>query len=122
MRALIIDEEARAKVAAVEAFADCNWYRPGMSETVPGDDPRHTITLGTYRCVFSYTLMPNGGLFRHLSVSVPSEKFPHQIADLFGFTGWDGHSSEPPASWMLGVNQEDHCIVLAQEIKHASHA
>jgi hypothetical protein len=121
MRPLIIDEEARAKVAAVEEFAYSNWYRPGQSELVPGDDPRHTVQLSTYRCVFSYTKMPSG-LFRHLSISVPSEKYPnpfavYAIADLFGFTGWDGTSEEPPAGWMLRANQEEHCVVLAQEIK-----
>lgn len=120
MRALIIDEETRAKVSAVEEFADSNWYRPGRSETVPGDDPRHTVMLNTYRCVFSYTAM-RGALFRHLSVSVPSDKFPnpiavYAIAELFGFTGWDGQSEEPPETWMLNVNKVEHCIVVAQEI------
>jgi hypothetical protein len=119
MRPLVIDEETRAKVCAVEEFAYSNWYRPGQSELVPGDDPRHTVLLNTYRCVFSYTKM-RSELFRHLSVSVPSAKYPHPyavwtIAELFGFTGWDGKSPGGAPDWLAQPNKEEHCITVAQK-------
>jgi hypothetical protein len=121
MRPLVIDQSAKAKVAEVEEFAFSNWYYPGRSENPPGDDPRHVLELNTYRCVFSYTMSPHGDLYRHLSVSVPSEKYPNPfavfvIAELFGFTGWDGKTIDYPADWEAGVNKTEHCVVVVQKI------
>ena len=121
MRPLVIDDTARARVAEVEAFAFANWYRPGQSENAPGDDSRHVVELNTYRCVFSYTLAPDGELFRHLSISVPSKAYPNPfavftIAELFGFTGWDGKTLEAPDDWMIDLNKEEHCVVAAQRV------
>jgi hypothetical protein len=120
MRPLVIDDVAKARVAEVESFAFANWYRPGMSENTPGDDSRHVAQLNTYRCVFSYTLKGDE-LFRHLSISIPGKKFPHPyavftIAELFGFTVWDGKSVKPPEDWMVAVNKTDHCVVAAQKV------
>jgi len=121
MRPLLIDDEARARVREVLSFASKNWYRLGRSEIVPGDDPRHTVLLNTYRCVFSYTLDPHDNLWRHLSISVPSKDLPnpfafYSIAELFDFTGWDGKSIEPPPEgWILGVNKQEHCITAVQK-------
>lgn len=122
MRALVINDETRTKVAEVVEFAAKNWYRPGRSETIPGDDPRHVVMLNTFRCVFSYTVSPSEEVWRHLSVSVPSKKLPnpfafYTIAELFGFTGWNGRSVVPPSSWTVGVNKEDHCIVAVQRVE-----
>lgn len=122
MRALLIDDAARAKVAEVEEFAFKNWYRPGKSETIPGDDERHLVMLNTYRCVFSYTLSPQDNLWRHLSISVPSEHYPnpfivYTIAELFGFTGWNGQNVAPaPPGWRVAINETERCIVLAQPV------
>src|ERR1700745_1054225 len=110
LRALVIDEEARKTVRRVVEFAEAeaHWYEPYQGDfSAPGDDSRHVAMLGTYRCVFSITLAPDGQLYRHLSVSVPGEDFPnpyalYTIAELFGFTGWD-QSNDPPQSWILRV-------------------
>jgi hypothetical protein len=122
MRALVIDKEARAAVAQVVAHAlePENYYEPGLSPQPPGDDPRYIVLLNTFRCVFSITKAPDGRLFRHLSISVPTPgKYPNEfavleIARLFGFTGWDGHRLYFPDNWMIDANQEDECVILAQ--------
>jgi hypothetical protein len=52
-------------------------------------------------------------------VSVPGGKYPNpyavfMIAMEFGLAGWDGHSQDPPADWLVDINQSEHCIVVAQ--------
>lgn len=129
MRPLVIDDVARAKVQRVLDHAQKReaWYEViyGRSQqSTPGDDSRYSTHLGTYRCVFTYTLdAVHGQLFRHLSISVPSEKYPHvaavlAIAELFGFTGWDGRRIDRlPEGWIGSVDERQHCIVIAQELK-----
>src|SRR6266513_3877541 len=107
MRALIISDETRGKVEYLRAFASnpANYYIVGQHvfswQRPPGDDPRHVAHLPVgYRCVFSVTkTLPDGKLWRHLSISVPGTKYPSvfaawTIAELFGFNGWDGYRSE----------------------------
>lgn len=122
MRALIIDEEARRKVAKVVEYARRpeHWYDPAASVNppIPGDDGNMQVHLDTFRCVFSFTLI-RGKLWRHLSVSIPGTKYPKvfatlTIAELFGFTGWDGKSEIPPHSFAITLNMNEHCVVLAQ--------
>ena len=124
MRALVIDEDARSRVRLVRDFAEKseNLYivADGFSfQKPPGDDPRHVCELNTFRCVFSIT-RAQGKLWRHLSISVPSKNYPNPfaaftIAELFGFTGWDGESTIPPRDWAGKVAEEEHAIALAQE-------
>ena len=120
MRALIIDDRAKAEIARVKAHAEANHYWPGQA--TPGDDPRYVARLSTYRAVFTIT-HADDLIWRHLSVSVPSSKFPHpaavfMIAHHFGFTGWsESKPSEPGDGWMLDVNKREHCAVVAQPIK-----
>jgi hypothetical protein len=121
VRALLIDERVKARVARLVAFAEGNHYHVGKSEMIPGDDPRHVLDIGSYQCVFSFTVGPDGSLWRHLSISVPGPKYPNPIAfnviaELFGFTGWDGTSEQPPQDWMFDVNIQDHCLVGAQAV------
>jgi hypothetical protein len=124
MRPLVIDDAARTAVAEVVAHAmqPENYYEPGSSPQPPGDDPRHIVLLNTYRAVFSITRAPDGKLFRHLSISVPRKgKYPNEfavlaIADLFGFTGYDGVSARIPEGWMIGPNKDDECVVVAQPL------
>jgi hypothetical protein len=117
MRVLAINEETRAKVRAVLEFAAHNFHRPGKN------DARYAVMLDTFRCVFSYTQVgAPGTLYRHLSVSIPSERYPspfafYTIAELFGFTGWDGQSERPPKDWMLRVDEDDHCLIAAQKVR-----
>jgi hypothetical protein len=122
MRMLAIDDAARAAVAKVvaHAFEPENYYEPGSSPQPPGDDPRHVVLLNTYRCVFSITRAPDRQLWRHLSISVPAQgKYPHElavleIANLFGFTPkWEG-GPRMPEGWMVGPNEDDECVVVAQ--------
>lgn len=120
MRPLLIDEHAKLQVQRVRDFAidPKHWYRPNKDARVPGDDYRFVANLNSYRCVFTITEQ-NGVAWRHLSISVPSENFPHPIAaytiaELFGFTGWDGKSEVPPESWSGALNKDEHCIVLGQ--------
>jgi hypothetical protein len=123
MRPLLISDEVKARVKEVVDFASGNFYYPGKSETIPGDDPRHVVEIPVhYRCVFSLTVDPKGKSWRHLSVSIPKkEKYPHPvstfvIAALFGFTGYDiDHpSAAPPPDWFFNLNQEDNCVIVAQ--------
>jgi len=125
LRALVIDAEAKEKVAQVMAYARQHIYHPGADAVVPGSVPGHVCYLTGYRCVFTYTKSPETGkLYRHLSVSVPSEKFPNPaamaiIAGLFEFSGADqGLEARLEAGkWMMRIEKEEpHCIVLAEEL------
>jgi hypothetical protein len=123
MRMLVMDDMAKAKVKHVldHALDPAHYYRPHKDARVPGDDPRFVAHLDVgYRCVFTITEEPSGKIFRHLSISVDGKDMPnplaaYSIADMFGFTGWDGKSELPPRGWMLNVDKADHCIVLGQD-------
>lgn len=125
MRPLFINDEIKVQVKELVDWASSDYYHPGKSETIPGDDSRHVIVLPVgFRCVFSFTVDPPGGVWRHLSISVPQQdKYPNPIAAftiaaLFGFTGYDPDhpGTEPPTDWLLAQNKQDHCIVLAQPL------
>jgi hypothetical protein len=128
MRVLLIDDTARASVQRVLDFAMLpdNWYFPGRSSDIPGNDPRFVAHLRYgFRCVFTVTKAPDGFVFRHLTISVDSDKYPNvaaacAIAEMFGFSGWDGKTMDRlPATWMANVNKKEHCIVLAQPYEDA---
>lgn len=125
VRALIIDDVSKAAVAKVLAYAQEHPYvYPGG--TTPGNNPNYVAHLGSYRAVFTFThFKPSGGVYRHLSVSTPAaapNMYPHmvaisEIAKLFGFTGeYDVENQRFPSDWEIGINKEDHCIVLGQAI------
>jgi hypothetical protein len=125
MRALVLDIEAKEKAEQVMAWARQHIFHPG-EDPPPGDDPRHVCMLNTYRCAFSYTKKPEtGALYRHLSISVPSDKFPHpeavaMIAGLFEFSGAEqGVEARLAAGkWLIHIEEEEpHCIVLAEELR-----
>jgi hypothetical protein len=117
-------DAAKPKVQKVREFAEKaeNHYVVGVSQVIPGNDPRYVADLDTYHCVFSITKTPEGGIYRHLSISVPSTKLPNifitfTIAEMFGFTGWNGTALRPlPKGWAASVHEKDNCIVLAQLI------
>lgn len=133
LRPLVIDDTTKAAVQKVMDYAQnrAHWYwvdqhMQGKTKC-PGGIPEHTVILSTYRCVFSYTRIATGQVYRHLSISVPVKgKYPNSacafaIAELFGFSGWsfetwDGRSQEFPADWSVGKNAEQQCIVMAQKI------
>jgi hypothetical protein len=120
IRPLVIDAAARATIARVIAHAMDHPYRPGPGVGAPGDNQNFVAKLNTYRAVFTFTVTPEA-CYRHLSVSVPGEKYPNpaaafMIADAFGFTGWDHKQVEKlPDGWMIDVNKSEHCVVLAQK-------
>ena len=125
MRALVIDDEAKAKVARVVEYAAAHPFNPNRGDdtaiAIPGRNPQHVIELSSYRCVFTNSYFQKHGLFRHLSISVPSADYPNpyatwSIAELFGFTGWDGHSAMPPGDWVFHINKDEHCITVAQKL------
>jgi hypothetical protein len=133
MRALLIDDNAKAAVKKVVDYAAAHPYYLPAAGIVPGDDPRYVAHLDTYRfvrggcvvqnvqrlcCVFTFTHVKRE-VWRHLTISVPSQNYPnpfaaYTVAELFGFTGWDGKSYDPPNGWQVAVNKDEHCIVLAQ--------
>ena len=126
MRPLVIDQEAKKKVQRILDYAldPKHWYQPGKTRIIPGHDAHFVTRLDTYRCVFTITLQPGGFTHRHLTISVPSENYPnpyaaYSIAQLFGFTGWDEKTVDPPEGWMIRVNEDEHCIALGQAFEAA---
>jgi len=118
LRVLVVDEEARQRVQRVLVFASDpkNYYVPGPSAKVPGDDPRHVAWLNDFRCVYSVTVHPEAGLLRHLSISVDNSKtalpnpvLAEEIAHLFGFLG-------TVRDWVIDVPKGSipACVVIAQ--------
>lgn len=116
LRPLVISETERAAAHKLAEFAARpeNHYKPGKTPFVPGDNPNYVLNLWSYRCVFTFTVDPKTRIFRHLSISVPSKDYPNpaaveEIGRLFGFKG-------AFKSWMVDVNKDEHCIVVAQRI------
>lgn len=120
MRPLIIDEKLKTRIAEIVRFANEHHYTVGET-IVPGDDPRYVLnTHFGYRCVFSFTRVPSG-LYRDLSISISTKvKYPnpfiaYTLAELFGFTGWDSKTIEPPpATWLIGKDIHFDAIRIAQ--------
>ena len=131
IRILDLGDQSLRKTAKVAAYAKkkVNWYNPrvaGWMSKIPGHDPRSQCELNDYRCVFSYTIdSERRKVFRHLSISVPSENYANPIAvktiaSMFGFTGSDGaHDDNFPEDWVIRVKKDgpidDHCIVVGQD-------
>jgi len=118
---LVIDAEAQAKVDQVLVHALANPYYLASGKA-PGGDPRHCVELNTFHCVFSLSIDDAGGRWRHLSISVPSEKYPNpvavsEIAGLFGFSRHeDGVEARVIAgAWLTRVDLLDHCIIVAEK-------
>lgn len=124
MSALLIDDAARARVTEVIAYAMDHPYRPGPGVSPPGDNFRRVVELSSYRAVFSFTeAVAQGVMLRHLSISVPgSAGYPHPIAayaiaELFGFTGWDGITvMPPPDGWYFSRNEGHRTVIVAQRV------
>jgi hypothetical protein len=121
MRLLVIDNDARAKAAAIIAHAETHPFKPPYA-TPPGDDPQLRMQIGTYTVVFSRTIMGEVE-FRHLSVSVPGGLYPGPEAvfliasDLFGFTGWD-FERDIPQDWAVQPKREPVlCVEIAQPVR-----
>lgn len=136
IRVLVISEEAREHARRVKEFAERpeNLYDPytqpcGTKVAIPGDNPRHVAQFNSFRAVFSITRSPEGKVFRHLSISIPvRDRYPNPVAvcetaALFGFTGYDGKfTGRLPDGWLARVNEQEHCVVIGQEIEKEAHA
>jgi hypothetical protein len=126
VRLLVINDFTKQAVQRVVDYAERfeHWYRLGLARRPPGDDPKHVAHLDSYRCVYSITL-DRGTAYRHLSISVPSADLPNPftaftIAQMFGFTGWDGKSmSALPAGWQVAPHKAEHCVVILQPYEGA---
>ncbi len=130
MRILELSPAAKRKAAKVVAHAKLrrHWYNPhsaGWLGRIPGNDKSHQCKLNTFRCVFSYTINTSfTEVMRHLSISVPSEKFPNpvavkEIAKMFGFTGaGETTDADYPSDWVVHIQKDhqvdDDCIVVGQ--------
>lgn len=130
IRPLIIDDAMKAEVAEIIEYAREHHYVPGPGVEPPGDNYHHVLeTDYGYRCVFSFT-EGHDVLYRDLSVSVyypkkrsgharfPNEFAFYTLAELFGFTGWDGKTiMPPPEGWLMAKDIHYDAIRVAQEIK-----
>jgi hypothetical protein len=124
VRPLVIGDEERAVAKRIVDYAARrdHWYRSDRGGQTPGDNPEHHAVFWTYSCVFSYSVS-KGDLYRHLSVRVPGKNLPNPfavmtLAELFGFSGWDQRSSQPPKEWQIGINDEERTVVVLQKIAH----
>jgi hypothetical protein len=123
MRPLVIDADAQAAIRKVRDYAEhpeCV-YRPSPGVLPPGDDAAHCCIINTYRMVYSVT-EAQGHRFRHLSISVPGKHYPNEFAVLmlsreFGFPGWNGTDGKFPSSWKIGLNKDEHCVVVVCELE-----
>ena len=120
LRPLILDDTAKHKAADIMAYGQDHPYVMGRDKWVPGDDHRYVGHFNTFRAVFTFTRRGDD-TFRHLTVSVPGRGFPNPIAcwslaELFGFTGWDGKSAKTPDDWQFGLKDQEHCIVVVQKV------
>ncbi len=118
------ERERELRDLAAEAAKEENWFRIGISDFVPGNLPKYTRILETYRLVFTITVLPDGEKLRHMSFSSPGDTYPNpmvtfQVASLLGFTGapmYKGFIPEPGPDWGIRIDEDEHCIVLTQPI------
>jgi hypothetical protein len=123
---LAINDETRAEVKRVVDFASesAHYFHPREHKFIPGDRPEYIANLQSYRCVFTLSV-DEGHFYRHLTVSLRKPKKPNllpsvpavcAIADLFGFTGWDGLPAGPPDNWGCApmANPWPHVVVIEE--------
>jgi hypothetical protein len=123
LRPFIVDDQLRSRIEAIKAYARAHPYIPGET-IVPGDLPGHVLTTEWgYRAVFSFTRTLQG-IYRDLSFSVskpgkyPNEFVTFTLAQLFGFTGWDGKTiSPPPVGWVLAKDPRWDAVRVVQELE-----
>ncbi len=127
---IVILTEAKKRAAEIAEFASQpdNWYRIGVSPFVPGDRKEYVLKSGDHTAVFTFTMVPLGKVYRHMTVSVPRKgKFPQPLAvwtlaHYFGFTGatvnpYTDTVAEPAEGWAADTNEEQGCIVVQQEVE-----
>lgn len=124
MSHIVIDDAAKAKAAALVAYAEAHPYRPDEPGTrVPAEDPNQVAQFDSFRVVFSFTEV-QGVLLRQLSISLvnrrrgmyPDPIMAFAIADLLGFTGWAEGSMRIPAGWSCKPIPADGCVSIIQPV------
>ena len=124
MRPLIITPEIKAKIAQQVAWANQpeNWSFVAKDKEPPGHNPAFVMMLEVgFRVVYTHTVL-KGRHYRHLSVSVDGLNYPGEIAALtiatfFGFTGGltlEEMTLRPGPDWLIDVNKDERCMVIAQ--------
>lgn len=121
MGLLLLDDTAKARAAEIVAYAEKHHYVPSPGAQAPGEVAGFVGMFGTYRVVFSFSHL-DGLLARHMTISVPGDKYPHEVAvfalaDLFGFTGWSmDNPFQPGAGWLCMPHATSRCVVVAQAV------
>jgi hypothetical protein len=127
-RPLVLDEEGRARIAEVRAYAEANVEplhamvrRMGRADQAPGVRNREKTTVVIpfgYQCCFTLE-QQSAGNCRHLSVSVPDPgRAPSPAAMLllmeeFGFTA---KSLEDVHVWAEGLAKKGHQAINVLEL------
>jgi hypothetical protein len=91
---------------------------------VPGDDPQLKMQIGEWEVTFTVTHYDVDGddrVFRHLSIAnyrcPPPPLVRLIIAELFGFTGWDGETiNKLPKGWQIQLVPGMGGVALRQEM------
>ena len=129
MSAFLISPEIRGHAKEIAKFASQpeNWYRIGITKRTPGDCPEFVLESGTVRTVFTWTVVPDGTIFRHLSVStIGKDKYPNPIivwtlAHWFGLTDAKedkaGIVQTPGPDWSANCNAGEETAVVSQVVK-----
>jgi hypothetical protein len=125
MSLLVLDAaKERAREIVDYARRTENWYKVGETSWIPGDRSEFVLISGTVRAVFSWTQV-EARILRHMSVSVMGPRLPNPsivwtLAGFFEFTGVEadayGVVDRPAATWGIWANEEEHCIVVQEEI------
>jgi hypothetical protein len=128
MQALLLTPEIETSIDSLVEFASRpeNRWKVGVSDWTPGDRKDFVRILPVaYKLVFTLTELPNGEVYRHMSLSFgKKEKWPNEIATftlatMCGFTGGrvQGEATMwPGEDWGLNMNREDGCIEFSQKI------
>lgn len=133
MPALLLTPETRKDIDSLVEHASRpeNRYKPSVSRWVPGDRKEFVRVIPVdYRLVFTLTELPNGEVYRHMSLSVPRKgKWPNEIvtftlATMCGFTGGKMQNDMtvgPGSDWRVEIDRQPTrvstgCIVIAQKI------
>lgn len=123
MRALIVDDKAKAELARIAAHADKHRITKRVlkatmrGEIAPaGEAPGYTCHLTDgFKVVFSLEEQGPTGWCRHLSVSVDGDAYPNvaavdEIAGLLGFT-------EPVADCIVWTEPESQAVNVLQPVE-----
>src|SRR6266446_6939618 len=133
MRALLIDDEAKHKIALLRKYAEAHRFSfdvmkdlVNLGKTAPpaGDDPNFRIDLERgFRVVYTQEYHPEpAGLCHHLSVSVDRpNKLPHpfavaEIARLFGMGSIDFGSHENNGITSMWTDRENDAINIVVKV------